>query len=230
MDKNKIIRQENAFNAGFTLAEVLITLGVIGVVAALTMPALINKTNNLQYKSAYKKAFSTLNNALVMAKADSEITTLSWTTSEGGTHYAYEIGDNFKALSNYMKTTKKCFNNNANQCWECNGQAGFLYGGSPEWTGCSTDNYAFIDTSGTGYYLYSNRENAIVIDVNGFKSPNKLGKDRYFVIFSSNSAYNKSWAVNFPSEVNGIIPHGDIVTKGRWCPDGNCLYYSDLYN
>ena len=33
---------------GFTLAEILITLGIIGVVAALTMPALIqNYTNNV---------------------------------------------------------------------------------------------------------------------------------------------------------------------------------------
>lgn len=31
-------------NKGFTLAEVLITLGIIGVVAAMTLPALVNQT------------------------------------------------------------------------------------------------------------------------------------------------------------------------------------------
>ena len=40
---------------GFTLAEVLITLGIIGVVAAMTMPTLMNQTNGAQYKAAYKK-------------------------------------------------------------------------------------------------------------------------------------------------------------------------------
>ena len=41
---------------GFTLAEVLITLGIIGVVAAMTMPTLMNQTQGAQYKTAYKKA------------------------------------------------------------------------------------------------------------------------------------------------------------------------------
>ena len=51
---------------GFTLAEVLITLGIIGVVAAMTMPTLINSTQGAQYKTAYKKALSVLSQAVVM--------------------------------------------------------------------------------------------------------------------------------------------------------------------
>ena len=45
---------------GFTLAEVLITLGIIGVVAAMTMPTLMNSTQGAQYKAAYKKALSAI--------------------------------------------------------------------------------------------------------------------------------------------------------------------------
>jgi len=51
---------------GFTLAEVLITLGIIGVVAAMTMPTLINSTNGAQYKTAYKKALSVMSQAVAM--------------------------------------------------------------------------------------------------------------------------------------------------------------------
>jgi len=51
---------------GFTLAEVLITLGIIGVVAAMTIPTLISNTNGAQFKTAYKKALSTLNQAVLM--------------------------------------------------------------------------------------------------------------------------------------------------------------------
>ncbi len=51
---------------GFTLAEVLITLGIIGVVAAMTMPTLMNQTNGAQYKSAYKKALSALSQAVTL--------------------------------------------------------------------------------------------------------------------------------------------------------------------
>lgn len=45
---------------GFTLAEVLTTLMVIGVVAAMTIPTLMNSTNDQQLKVAYKKAMSVL--------------------------------------------------------------------------------------------------------------------------------------------------------------------------
>ena len=43
---------------GFTLAEVLITLGIIGVVAALTMPALINKYQKKVLEVNVKKHFN----------------------------------------------------------------------------------------------------------------------------------------------------------------------------
>lgn len=64
---------------GFTLAEVLITLGIIGVVAAMTIPTLISNTNGAQFKTAYKKALSTLNQAVLMnlAMDDTDFSTLN---------------------------------------------------------------------------------------------------------------------------------------------------------
>ncbi len=53
---------------GFTLAEVLITLAVIGVVAALTIPAVLNNAGAVQYKSSVKKAAATLNSAIRFRK------------------------------------------------------------------------------------------------------------------------------------------------------------------
>lgn len=53
-------------NGGFTLAEVLITLGIIGVVAAMTMPTLINSTQGAQYKAAYKKALSAISQGITL--------------------------------------------------------------------------------------------------------------------------------------------------------------------
>ena len=43
--------------SGFTLAEVLITLGIIGVVAAMTMPTLINSTQGRTVQSCLQKSF-----------------------------------------------------------------------------------------------------------------------------------------------------------------------------
>ncbi|MCR4881307.1 MAG: type II secretion system GspH family protein [bacterium] len=54
----------------FTLAEVLVTLLVIGVIAALTIPQLINSTEDRQYKTAYKKAVSTIANATELMEAN----------------------------------------------------------------------------------------------------------------------------------------------------------------
>ena len=56
-------------NQGFTLAETLITLGIIGVVAAMTVPVLISNTNGAKYRSQLKKTYSTLNQAGLMAQA-----------------------------------------------------------------------------------------------------------------------------------------------------------------
>ena len=53
---------------GFTLAEVLITLGIIGVVAAMTIPTLIANTNSAKFSSQYKKTLATLNQASLMSQ------------------------------------------------------------------------------------------------------------------------------------------------------------------
>ncbi|MBQ8460661.1 type II secretion system protein [bacterium] len=64
--KKSIITQKSA---AFTLAEVLITLGIIGVVAAMTIPTLIANTQGQRVRSQFKKTLSTLNQAGKMAQA-----------------------------------------------------------------------------------------------------------------------------------------------------------------
>ena len=54
----------------FTLAEVLITLGIIGVVAALTIPSLIQHHRNQVVETRLKKVYSVVNQALVLAELD----------------------------------------------------------------------------------------------------------------------------------------------------------------
>mgnify|MGYP000358167703 FL=1 len=54
----------------FTLAEVLITLGIIGVVAAMTMPTLIESHNRQVVETRLEKFYSTINQAIVRAEVD----------------------------------------------------------------------------------------------------------------------------------------------------------------
>ena len=52
---------------GFTLAEVLITLGIIGVVAAMTIPTLLANMTGNRHRSQFKKTISTLSQAARMS-------------------------------------------------------------------------------------------------------------------------------------------------------------------
>lgn len=56
----------------FTLAEVLITLGIIGIVAALTIPGLISKYHRVVVENKLKKFYSIMNQAVKMSIADNE--------------------------------------------------------------------------------------------------------------------------------------------------------------
>ncbi len=55
--------------SGFTLAEVLITLAIIGTVAAMTIPTLMTNTNKMEFKTGFKKILSTTNQAVTMSVA-----------------------------------------------------------------------------------------------------------------------------------------------------------------
>lgn len=78
--------------SGFTLAEVLITLGIIGVVAAMTMPTLMNATNGAQYRTAYKKALSVISQAIVLnlALEDYDLDTRVTGIGDGSIYHLFE--------------------------------------------------------------------------------------------------------------------------------------------
>ncbi|NLF82892.1 MAG: type II secretion system protein, partial [Candidatus Gastranaerophilales bacterium] len=57
-------------NKGFTLAEVLITLSIIGVVAALTIPSLVRKYEKQQWITGYKAAFNLVSQTTMMIAAE----------------------------------------------------------------------------------------------------------------------------------------------------------------
>ncbi len=56
--------------SGFTLAEVLITLTIIGVVAAITLPNLLANKAKQETAEGAKKTFSTLEQAVARAEVD----------------------------------------------------------------------------------------------------------------------------------------------------------------
>ena len=92
----------------FTLAEVLITLGIIGIVAALTIPGLITKCKEMQYRTIYKKVYSSLNQAMKYAQEDDGADlSLYPKIGDYGTMEA-NIGDIFKYISQYYNAPITC--------------------------------------------------------------------------------------------------------------------------
>lgn len=66
----KLLRGYKMRKRGFTLAEVLITLGIIGVVAAMTIPTLITNIKAAKLESQFKKAHATVLQAYRLMLAD----------------------------------------------------------------------------------------------------------------------------------------------------------------
>ena len=73
---------KNKKSKGFTLAEVLITLGIIGVVAAITMPTLINNYKEKATVNKVKKFYSMMSQAYLMSVKDNEHAD-SWNVGNG---------------------------------------------------------------------------------------------------------------------------------------------------
>ncbi len=74
--------KKNMKKQGFTLAEVLITLVIIGVIAAMAIPTVMNNTNAQEYKTAFKKAIETMNSGLQMEYATEGLTAQDFTGPE----------------------------------------------------------------------------------------------------------------------------------------------------
>ena len=89
----------------FTLAEVLIVLGIIGIVAELTIPTLMNNVQNQVTVVTVKKAYSTLSQAYTMAVQDNGIPD----TWGGGGTLDLETGANLmiNTFATYLKYTKE---------------------------------------------------------------------------------------------------------------------------
>ena len=175
----------------FTLAEVLITLGIIGVVAALTLPTVINNIKHKQLETAFKAAYSIFSQAVMnMKREDGEgiKATYSKYDEDLKTYPKYEeFKVNFYKYSglkvvgkcNYKGITIRNYNNTA-EAKAYNGKV--------------------IQPSETGYDLLSNgmcsfvfinaSQPMLYVDINGTKGPNLLGHDFFHFIIDENDKLN----------------------------------------
>ncbi len=153
--------------SAFTLAEVLITLAIIGIVAALTIPTLVSKNQNKQYYAQFIKMYNTLSNALNLAIVEHGDPT-GWTVTK-----ASDYTD--KYLLPYLKGAKVCENSGDCILKEVKDLKGDNIGDSLD---AVLENSVTISLA-DGSSLVVSFENAklLVFDTNGNKGPNITGRD-----------------------------------------------------
>ncbi len=224
----------NKRHIGFTLAEVLITLGVIGVVAAITLPTI---TTNIHTSMLRKRATTETRK---FTQALENMVAFDNIAGKGDTEHFV------KTLHSYLKIAKTCDNkpNKIAECWPTDSiklydgstfgidqaQKGSVFrmnnkDASDNYASFDSDNVAIITQDGTSMLLAYNSSckkydkdaaiNCVVglFDVNGAKGPNRLGRD---VVLLNASQFGK-----------GFIPnYNDIACKGN----SACANVTDLFS
>lgn len=201
-------------NFAFTLAEVLITLGIIGIVAAMTIPSLMQRQQEKATIVALKKTYSALTQAYTSAE------------SENGTPEGWGLANNaagaaniLNKLSPYLKLDKNCgsgvgcfpdvtYKTLTNSPWNnfdtyatfarAKIADGSLIAAS-SYNNCN-QNYGTTEALQhvCGYYY---------VDVNGFNPPNQGGKDLFLF-----------WLTK-----NGIVPGGSAADTSSWNFTQQCI-------
>lgn len=211
---NKLLKFKN--NA-FTLAEVLITLGIIGVVAALTIPLLQNNATEQEYNTGCKNTYQAISNALT--------TILS---NNGGTIDANTSHSNLRdEFANVMKFIKV---GNENQIFVDKANSAIWYqfyksastcnwppvGGASASAVLSDGSYIgfYSNTDCNFSYAGSNICAIITADINGASGPNTVGKDFfYFWLENKNNTFL-------------IVPGG--TNDGKVCTPGSCNWNGEF--
>ena len=157
----------------FTLAEVLITLGIIGIVAAITIPSFITRYQKRETATRLKATYSIIANALKLAEEENGDLDFTGSTTL----------ENFdKYLLPYLKLTSKQLNG---------GKISFLYpDGKRKEQALSViaaGGYSYTLLSGVQIFVpkdlsFTNRI-GMLIDLNGYNSPpNKMGRDAFYLM------------------------------------------------
>ncbi len=217
--------------SAFTLAEVLITLGIIGIVAAMTLPSLIGAWKDKQFKTAYKKAYSDFSNAFQEAIVDEKFTRTGDYDNNATTEEMNILKEKFKVIIECPRNTditlcwKKGDTVCGGSCWGEEVEGGIdLENGQPR----NRNSDCFIDASGRSWCTYVDSQNIFVVDTNGFSSPNRFGKDRWIFKFADKDGKRALHYSNYYKVAP--LSNTDIIKQSAWCKWPPCYYQSWLLN
>ena len=179
---------------GFTLSEVLITLGIIGIIAAMTLPALVGNYKMKTFEVAFKKQYSLIQNALNVVTLQEGISGCYIFYPHGTISYKLETSDcellqeRMISLLKLKKYPEDFKDNYAKK------DVILANGGKSINSTCNYDYFVYVSepyiaNDGTIFMFYTTH---LMIDVNGEKGPNKWGHDVFFMVYSNHNNYSTS--------------------------------------
>ncbi len=194
----------------FTLAEVLITLAIIGVVAALTIPTVVRNYQKQQTVVQLKKVYSALSNTTNLAIAE-EGPVAGWQLGADSSGQA-AIDFANKYLIPYLKVAKNCGTKTTDDC-------AYIYKNKANVKTVLDNQYLrFYLNDGTFIALRIENNPSVpaltattTIDINGQKQPNLLGRDvfsyRYIIRHASYPNATGKFIPNCigPFDRNGLL-------------------------
>ena len=212
---------------GFTLAEVLITLGVIGVVAALTLPNLLQNHQKKVFVTQLQRTVNLISNSATALQGDNNAASLA-------DSYLVAVNNDYKNaqgkfMNTYFKVARDCGTDNKGACL---GDTYYSLDRSKSYnlnddldsdfycvtinTGATVcmDGMRSDDTDGSGA-IDSHGYSVVVVDVNGPSGPNTNGRDLFeFSLFSSGVLGNL-----YPDSQASTFNYYKNITSGKVCLD-----------
>ena len=163
------------YKKGFTLSETLITLGIIGVVAAITLPSVISDIKGRKLKAQLERSYSILAQGLSKTQEEMGGYIINYNSAHGNTTFKNTLIKQFaNAYDCSTSKTRTCLSNNTRPTEYK------TYTGKELYT-LRFDDGNFILQDGT-FVIIENGDNRLelTVDVNGKdKKPNRWGHDLF---------------------------------------------------
>ena len=229
---------ENSFlkgkTRGFTLAEVLITIGIIGLVAAMTMPMLIANHRKQVMLTKVKRTYNVLNNALERAKVDYGTDVNGWYLPKSGSQLEKSMFFVETYMLPYLNTVYYC--KNKFEVSYCTEKKYNIRGDDWAYIGPVSEDFgtSFVLNDGVYVYVtvgefaytpsaggYDETINRVVIqfDIDNYKGYNKLGYDIFMLELGGAEGLSK----RNDADKNKFLPYGHNSSK-------SCDYYVSNIN
>jgi len=230
----------------FTLAEVLITLGIIGIIAAMTLPTVINHTRNLELQVRLKKTYAELNQISKLFLAEHGISVPEYINSHGDDYSAFinEFGNYLKNVNKASDWTWKSDPDEEGNVtlpypvYSMNGQRLYDFACNAHYNGGIHSDIlgryiSFDDMPVAGY-----NGPMICVDINGKNKPNTFGRDIFLFLFTTDGAVipmGQKHKDNYLLAELGrkgaaleATPEYCRKDGGFWQPNAACSYYALL--